>query len=376
MARPLRCSIDDMTEGNAQSGTAGPRPSPDWEALARYLSGESTPGEAARIESALAEHPADRDVLTALDSAMSRMSDDIPMDLDIEGALSRVKARRSSATMVTDLRSERRRRAQAAEVSGPGWRVPLPAVAAAALLVVVTGSWIALRDRQPDQGVLSQPRMLATGVGVRDSLTLPDGSRVILGPLSSVSMSSGYGFGNREVVVRGDAWFDVVHDVAKPFTVRAAGATIVDVGTRFAVRSDAADGVSVSVTEGSVSLRSESNPAPHGVILKAGDNALLQKGGQVIARRGTVTEDDFAWMRGRLVFREAPVEEVIVSLRRWYGIELRVDSSLMNRHITATFGGESADRVLEVLHLILGAEIDRRGDTAMVLPAGWRAQSR
>ena len=363
-----------MTTGNSQSGTPTPSPSPDWEALALHLSGESSPEEAARIEAALAEHPADREILTELDRAMSRMSDDIPMDLDVEGALSRVKARRGPATAIKDLASGRSQRTRTGGAPTTRWRISFPAIAAAALLVAGAGSWIALRDRQPEQVALDQPRMLATGVGIRDSLTFPDGSRVILGPLSSVSMSRGYGSEDREVVVRGDAWFDVVHDEARPFTVRAGEATIVDVGTRFAVRSDAADGVAVSVTEGSVSLRSANNSASPGVTLKAGDNALLQKGGKVIARRGTVTEDDIAWMRGRLVFREARIEEVIASVRRWYGIEMRVDPSFMSRHITATFDGESADRVLEVLRLVLGAEIERRGDTVVVRPTGRRAQ--
>jgi len=363
-----------MTTGNSQSGNSTPGPSPDWEALARHLSGESSPEESARLEAALSEHPVDREILAALDRTMSRMSDDIPMDLDVEGALDRVKSRSSSGATVKDLQSGRSRRSSTAGTPATRWRVPFPAIAAAALLAAGVTGWVALRDRQPEQVALAQPRMLATGVGIRDSLTLPDGSRVVLGPLSSVSISRGYGAEGREVVIRGDAWFDVKHDEAKPFTVRAGDATIVDVGTRFAVRSDAADGVAVTVTEGSVSLSPANNSAAQGVILNAGDNALLQKSGQVITRRGTVTEDDVAWMRGRLLFREARIEEVIASVRRWYGIELRVDPSLMNRHITATFDGESADRVLEVLRLVLGAEIERRGDTAVVRPTGRRAQ--
>jgi transmembrane sensor len=74
-------------------------------------------------------------------------------------------------------------------------------------------------------------------------------------------------------------------------------------------------------------------------------------------------------MRGQLVFREAPLAEVVASLRRWYGIELRVaDTSLGSRHLTATFSSEPPDRVLEVIRLVLGADIERRGDTAIVRP--------
>ena len=45
--------------------------------------------------------------------------------------------------------------------------------------------------------------MLATGVGIRDSLTLADGSRVILGPLSSVKVGRDFETGARQVEVTG-----------------------------------------------------------------------------------------------------------------------------------------------------------------------------
>jgi transmembrane sensor len=50
------------------------------------------------------------------------------------------------------------------------------------------------------------------------------------------------------------------------------------------------------------------------------------------------------------------------------------DSSIMNRRITATFDGETPDGMLEVLGLVLGAEIERRGDTAVVSPLGGRVR--
>jgi transmembrane sensor len=365
-----------MTPGNQQSETPDDGPAPDWEALARHVVGESSPDESARIDRWLSGHPQEREILATLDRAMSRLADDVPGDLDIEGALTRVKARRNAATHTLQFDPDRKSRQPASR--RPAWRVPFPAIAAAGLLAVGAGSWFALRDSKVRQAAVEPaPRMLATGVGIRDSLTLPDGSQVILGPLSSVRLKSGYGETGREVEVRGDAWFDVVHDDSKPFTVTAGEATIVDLGTKFTVRSDAADGVAVSVTEGSVSLRPANVPAPQGVILKAGDNGVVQKNGQVVARRGTLSDDDTAWMSGKLVFREAPVNEVVASLRRWYGIQITIaDASLANRRVTATFKGETPEKMLEVIGLVLGGDIERRGDTAVVRARGGRTQSR
>ena len=276
-----------------------------------------------------------------------------PSDIETEAALRKVKAN-------PEFTRQRSR-----------WVIPMPALAAAALLAVGLASWMAYRNRSPVPTVASAQGMFGTGVGARDSLTLPDGTRVIIGPLSSVIVPAGYGTVSRSVEVSGDAWFDVVHDAQKPFTVHAGTATIVDVGTKFTVRSDDPAGVSVSVSEGSVSLRQVNTPVQQGVILKAGDNGVLKNGGQVIARRGAATDDDVAWLKGRLVFREAPISEIVSSMRKWYGIELKVpDRTLASRHITASFAGESPERVLEVIRLALGAEIERHGDTAVVRSKG------
>jgi transmembrane sensor len=354
-----------MTDHKSHSDSSNFSPDADWEALARHFSGESSPEESARIEAMLAERPEDRDILATIDRAVSTVAGPVA-DLDIEAALNSVKLRRDQAP------------SRPLELHRPGkqtpartrtlWRVAIPALAAAVLFGIGVRSWM------QDNNLIKQPvtphRMLATGVGVRDSMQLSDGSRVILGPLSSVTLAAGYGETSREVEVKGEAWFDVVHDNAKPFTVRAGRATIVDVGTRFAVRSDTPEGVSVSVTQGSVSMRAVNTPAQSGVILQAGDNGLLKSGGEVVARRGVVNDDDVAWLSGRLVFREAALDEVKASMRRWYGLEVEfADPSLAGRHITASFNGDSPERVLDVLRLVLGADIERHGDTVVVRAA-------
>jgi len=104
------------------------------------------------------------------------------------------------------------------------------------------------------------------------------------------------------------------------------------------------------------------------------EGGTLAVDGRTLVERGGTVEPDTAWTRGRLVFREAPVTAVRTELRRWYGIDLQVDSSLASRHLSMTFDGESADRVLEVIALSLGAEVTRQGNTAVVKPGSARSR--
>ncbi len=250
------------------------------------------------------------------------------------------------------------------------WRVPVLALAGATVFAIGIAGYLRSRpgrDR-PVQPVVSTSQMTATGVGAIDSLTLADGTRVMLGPLSSVTVVKGYGAGRREVEVRGEAFFEVVHNASSPFITRALGATITDIGTSFAVRTDSSAGVSVTVREGAVSLKLANTPDVNAVILGAGQHALLAPDGNAATRPST--EQDLAWMQRRLVFRETPMSEVAESFRRWYGIKLRLaDASLARQHLTATFSGETPEAALEIVRLSLGAEIERRGDTAIVRAA-------
>lgn len=225
------------------------------------------------------------------------------------------------------------------------------ALAAAAVVIMVVGAIVATQTGAPDRATY------VTDVGERDSVALPDGSRIVLGPRTSVSVAE------RNVELRGEAYFKVVHNPDKPFVVRAAGSVIRDLGTEFTVSSDPAAAIRVVVSEGMVAIARGADS----VTLHAGDVGVVSPDGRVSARRGAASPDDLAWLHGRLVFRDAPLAEVASDLRRWYGVELRViDTSLVRRHFTGEFASDPVDRVLDVLALALGAAIERRGDTAFI----------
>jgi transmembrane sensor len=344
----------------------------DWESLARYLAGESSAPEAARIQQWLAEHKADAELLTAIDNAMSGLALHDISDVDVESALMRVAARRDAPPSASDVSS----RAPVRDISSArrsrfGWRVG-GLVAAAAVIVLAAR---VVLDRNGSGGApMSQPRSdraqtFASRVGQLDSVRLSDGARVILGPASQLVVAAGYGQGSREVELHGEAYFDVVHDSTRPFVIRAADATIRDIGTSFAVRSDSGARVQVVVTSGSIALAPTSS-SDRGAVLAAGDVGTLQADGHVAIRHDATTASYLAWMQDSLVFRDAPLGEVSSGLRRWYGVVLRVpDSSLAGRHLTMTFSHDSIENVLRVIGLGLGAEVERHGDTAIVRPS-------
>jgi transmembrane sensor len=143
------------------------------------------------------------------------------------------------------------------------------------------------------------------------------------------------------------------------------------VGTAFVVRTgtSSAEPVSVSVTEGEVTLGSHSSTQPP-ASLRAGDRGELRPNGNVIVLHGTASDADTAWTRGVLVYRAAPLEVVREDVRRWFGIDLKIaDTALASRRLTATLDATDAQQVLRTIALALGAEVERTGDIATLRSA-------
>src|SRR4051812_39117088 len=253
-------------------------PSTDWEAIARYLAGESSAEESERIGQWLAEHKADAALLAALDKTLSGLALPEQAGIDVDTALARVVERRDSPTgqPATPVRRSPRQ-LRYTRKTAPMWRAAAILAAAAAVVVAARlvlqrsgeerssladagrgrtfATAIGKRDslRLPDGGRgglgdAGRGRTFATAIGKRDSLRLPDGGRVVLGPASKLVVAAAYGRETREVELHGEAYFDVVHDTTRPFMVRAGSVSVRDVGTSFAVRADSGRVVQVVVT--------------------------------------------------------------------------------------------------------------------------------
>jgi len=337
----------------------GPATPPDWDAIARYLTGESDASEAAAVRSWLEANPQDRELVQRLDAAATIST---PTDIDVETALANAH-RKMAAAERPALRVERGgTAAKTATFSRSRLLTTIATIAAAAVV-----AFALFKGRSHAPVPLNAAKHYAAGTGSTDSVLLADGSRVILGPQSTLEVPGTFGARERTVTLTGDAYFVVHHDASKPFSVRAGSAVIQDIGTTFTIESDAGDMATVSVVEGSVRLARQTAAPSEGVVLGAGDRGSIGATGDARVERNVVRPEDTEWISGRLSFRDAPLSRVAAEVERWYGVKLQTaDSSLLSRKVTTSFEGESVDKVLQILELTLGAKITRAGDSAVI----------
>ena len=101
-------------------------------------------------------------------------------------------------------------------------------------------------------------------------------------------------------------------------------------------------------------------------MLAAGDRGSIDRRRSGACLPEDVRSDDTAWTTGRVVFRDASRRASRGRDSPVVRSELQVaDSSLLSQHVTTTFDdSEPIDQVLKSLALVLGARVERQGDSA------------
>ncbi len=193
----------------------------------------------------------------------------------------------------------------------------------------------------------------ATAKGQKQSVTLADGSVLMLNTNTRVSVRLGHG--RRAVVLEhGELALRVVHDEARPFTVDAGDVRLTDIGTEFNVlRQPAA--VRVTVREGSVSLASHGTGAQV-LTLNAGDTGVHADGETISHMSHGDTQSAFAWQTSHAIYKDRALSDVVADLNRYYDKPIIVDDATGRLRLTAILTLDSESSVVGRLEDFLSLE--------------------
>jgi transmembrane sensor len=346
----------------------------DWDRLARYVSGEATPGERAEVERWAADDPGAQARLESIAHRWAAAAH--PVTPDVDAAWARLSARIASQG-TPDAPEE----TTAAQPVGPDiiplpvgrWRRAARSLPIAAAIVLAAGLTLIWRaqHRGPDASLGASATVAAgetrTGIGERRTLDLADGSEIVLGAASVLRIGEGYGRPERHVYLAGQAVFRVRHDATRPFLVHAAGTVSRDLGTEFEIRAYPGDStVRVAVVSGTVGVVVDSTAGGTETTLRTHDVIHLGASGTPEVLHDQNVDRLLAWTNGRIGFDNAPLTEVAGELEHWFDIECHLaDPELARLHLTNTgLPTDSLDEALQVIQLSLkslGVRVERRG---------------
>jgi ferric-dicitrate binding protein FerR (iron transport regulator) len=211
---------------------------------------------------------------------------------------------------------------------------------------------------------------LATPVGGQYELRLPDGTRVWLNAASSIRYPTAFTGARRQVLVSGEAYFEVAPDPGKPFLVAAEGLEIQVLGTRFNLNAYGDEStVNTTLVEGSVRVRSLKG-SRESLVIAPGQQARLDGQGKITLVRNADTKEALGWKNGLFVFHNDDLPEIMRQLARWYDVEVQYAGGRVPRsHFSgAVYRKEDIGKVLHMLELAGGAHFRVEGTTIIVSP--------
>lgn len=250
-------------------------------------------------------------------------------------------------------------------------------IAAAALISLICMAALAWNywHRQPQK-----QQVLTAAYGKRIHTILPDGSKVWLNAGSTINYTANFGIsGKREILLKGEAFFDVKHDAEHPFIVHTGKLNVVVLGTAFNVKAYPGDSVmETTLIRGKVVILNDIKPdtkivlLPHEKVTIKTDNELAVTSNQGTAsvksapvftydKQAIVPEnaddaiDETSWVNNKLVFKKENFAELAQHLERWYNVAIVFDNDkYVNKQFTGTFTDQDINEAMHALQMIGG----------------------
>lgn len=236
-------------------------------------------------------------------------------------------------------------------------------IAASLLLLLVSGAVIYYYTTKTETVTFQTAENIQT-------VELPDGSQVILNRYSKLEYNSDFGSDNRNIALRGEAFFDVEKNASLPFVIAARNTTIEVVGTSFNVLAyDSVAEVEVVVKTGVVRF---TVPALNKTVeLTPGEKGAFESSKNALDE---AVNDDLnyeSWNTHKLIFNETHLTRVVEAINKTYNANIVLTGSVSDACLlTVSFDNQTLDAVLNVLENTLNLTYRRVGNRIEIISAG------
>lgn len=199
--------------------------------------------------------------------------------------------------------------------------------------------------------------------GQKSTITLRDGTVVWLNSGSKITYLSNYNDSLRIIELVGQAFFEVFEDKTKPFIVRCRNLKVETLGTSFDVDGYDDLHIHVNLLSGSVRLSMSDVAENKNLILNPGEYSIVDSNNNFIDKGIFDPKEVLAWKEGRLIFKDASIEEIIPKLELWYGVKIVNFLSInTEKPFTGTFEKENLDNILHNIGRVMDFEYEINGN--------------
>jgi ferric-dicitrate binding protein FerR (iron transport regulator) len=162
---------------------------------------------------------------------------------------------------------------------------------------------------------------ISTPRGGQYEVTLPDGTKVWLNALSSLSFPLSFSGSQRQVRLTGEAYFEVAPDKTHPFLVETSHTEVHVLGTSFNIKSYS-DETTTTTTLVTGAVKVASGHKEH--ILQPGQQSIADQQGSFAVAPANI-EEAIAWKDGYFVFHNSGIRDIMRQASRWYDVNIQYE---------------------------------------------------
>lgn len=181
-------------------------------------------------------------------------------------------------------------------------------------------------------------------------IILPDASVVILNRQSTLSYNADFGQSNRDIILNGEAHFNVKKNKAIPFRVYTGLSTVEVLGTIFNIRENEGK-IKVAVTEGLVKLYETENKANKLEIAKDESAEFVEEDASI--HKVVIDLTALQWLPNRLDFYNTPINEVLTMLAKRHHMEYSPRAEFDSITYTGNLSNKKLDEIATLINLSL-----------------------
>lgn len=233
------------------------------------------------------------------------------------------------------------------------------AVAAIACLLLVGGTcgFYLYRNAEAADNLFA----LETAYGEKSKLILADGTVVWLNAGSSLRYAGNFNTRNREVLLTGEAYFEVTKQAdGTPFIVKTDQYSVLVKGTKFNVSSYPEDlSAKTTLLEGSVDILYKGRHIP----VAPGELLSLDKQNGCFSRQRVQASQYKSWTEGRVEYDKITLNELAIRLSRKYDVRIHLDDNLEKEIAfrVSLRNEETVGDVFQALSEIIPIRYERQG---------------
>lgn len=207
--------------------------------------------------------------------------------------------------------------------------------------------------------------------GKKSKLVLEDGTTVWLNAGSRFAFPPKFEGKKREVILDGEAYFEVAKIDKKPFIITTGAINIEVLGTKFNVNAYSSDNLSETVLlEGSVNIWDNTKSFKNKISMVPNQKATYNKTGKEIVLEPELNPVKYiAWVGGWYQFKNEPFELVLKKLEKYYNVKFQYNQAVISKILPVSGKldlKESLNEVLIVLSRVTKFEYQISGNIVII----------